>query len=600
MVDVLASAFFVANVRFIDVGTDYFARTSPPSPVQQFWSLAVEEQYYVVWPLLLALLLGVSLRSGGKGSGARHPGRLAVAITAIVVASFAWSVHETRTDPTVAYFSTLGRVWELGLGAALAIGAARLSDLPAAARTTAGWVGLLMIVAAAIAYSDSTRFPGVAAVLPVIGTLLLIAAAIGAAPGRFGAGRLLAIRPLRYVGDRSYAFYLWHWPVLVIVAQHEGHAMSVRANLVLLGFAFLLSIISYRLVEDPIRRGRLRLRIRRPRFLARRESLADGLLLWPLVTGAVVIVAGICLFAIDREESSARSQVDASATGPLRAAREGAPLPAVTAAVAAAEAGTAIPDGLVPTPGDLLEDRFYFAPGCAPQPEETEARVCPLGEPGADRTLVVFGDSKAQMWTSAILAMADRDGWRVLPIAKSSCTPSGWAGWAAEEVGPECRRWYDWAIAKVAAIAPDATIVAGNYDEATADADYNAASAEGLRMAEAAIAPHTGRLVVVADVPGLDAEPVDCLLAPDADLGTCSTTMTSFQVEATEQVAADAEANGVGLIDPTGWACADLVCPMVVGTTISYTDRGHLSETYVDRLRGLFRAGFRDALRGQP
>jgi peptidoglycan/LPS O-acetylase OafA/YrhL len=596
LVDVVTAAFFVSNFRFADLGTDYFAQTAPPSPVQQFWTLGIEEQFYVVWPLLLALLLGAALR---RGPGERRPlrrRRLIIGLTAIALASFAWSVHETRTDPTTAYFSTLGRVWELGLGAGLALAAARVGRLPPAVRAAGGWVGLAMILTAALAYSGTTRFPGFAALLPTVGAALAIGAGIGAAPGGLAPSRLLSLHPLRYIGDRSYAFYLWHWPGLVIWAEHEGHAMSIRANLALLALAFALSIVSYRYVENPIRLGRLA----RPKSLGaaapapRRLGTRGALLLWPIVTGAVLLTAGAFALAIDRKESDATAP--AHDTVALEDAAGAGALPAVAAASEAARAGDPIPDSLAPSVGDLLDDRFYFAAGCAPEPDEVEAEVCPLGDTRAKRTLLVLGDSKAQMWMSAIVPLAEREGWRVLPIARSSCTPSGWAGWAADEVGPECREWYAWAIDRIAELEPDVTVIAGNYGEHTADADYNAASAKGLRMATADAATHSGRVIVVGDVPGHDEEPVDCLLRSGVDLGDCSTEMTSLQVAATRLVRKEAERAGAGFIDTTGWACADLLCPMVVGRTISYADRGHLSETYVKQLIPVFRRAFDEAL----
>src|SRR6185312_7082056 len=133
----------------------------------------------------------------------------------------------------------------LALGAILAIVAPRLPALGA-------WLGLAFIVAAGVAFSDSTAFPGYAALLPAVGAALVIAAAPG------GASRVLSVAPMRYVGDRSYAFYLWHWPVLVIAAEYAGHDLSTAVRLGLLAGAFGLSILSYAFFENPIRQMRWR------------------------------------------------------------------------------------------------------------------------------------------------------------------------------------------------------------------------------------------------------------------------------------------------------------------------------------------------------
>ena len=220
--DSLWAAFFFANVRFAREGTDYLQRGQPPSPVQHYWSLSVEEQFYFVWPALLALaLFGTALgrRSGAlrKSKGGpvitvRALRRLLVVIVVAATASLAWSVHYTGIDPAAAYFSTFARVWELALGAMLAIGALQVGRLPAGWRAGIGWLGLAAIGAAAVRYSAITAFPGYAALLPTVGTAFVIAAGIGKEQPRFGVGRALSTRPLRYVGDRSYAFYLCTGP----------------------------------------------------------------------------------------------------------------------------------------------------------------------------------------------------------------------------------------------------------------------------------------------------------------------------------------------------------------------------------------------------
>jgi peptidoglycan/LPS O-acetylase OafA/YrhL len=658
LIDSAFAAVFGANVRFSELGTDYFAQTSPPSPVQHYWSLSIEEQFYLLWPALIALLLGVSLwrRSGAsrRRSGVASSSRLLAGVGAVAAASLAFSVVHTAADPVASYFSTLSRVWELALGALLAIAAPRLLGLAVRWRLAAAWGGLACIVVAAVTFSETTSFPGYAALLPTVGTALLIAAGIGSrAP--FSANRLLEARPLTYVGDRSYAFYLWHWPVLIIAAQYEGHALSVPTNLLLLAGAFALSVVSYRFVEDPIRRGDLRLPparvlspalavaaailfalacvavareadvdlsalwlvgllaaaiafglaaravLARPLMTLKPGSPAAGLLLWPLMVGAVVFVSGFYLAAIRDAESDAAT---AAAAAPAPAAigapgKAGATPPEVTEAVAAADAGEPLPTALEPPVGELLDDRFAFESGCAPQPEETSAEICPLGDTAAERTLVVFGDSKAQMWMTAVVEMAERDGWQVLPLVKSACSPSGWAGWSPEEVGPYCPQWYEWAVARVQELEPDALMIAGSHGQYTANPPYNDASIEGMRMLVGATRQHTDAIVIFGDVPGFEGEPVDCLLAPEATMASCTTTLTDFQLASSAGIAADAEAAGIGYVEPRQWLCVADRCPMVIDETIAYSDHGHLSETYIERLHGLFRSAFRRELEAQ-
>ena len=235
---------FAGNIHFALIGTDYLGSQDLPSPLQHFWSLGVEEQFYVVWPwifiLIVVLCRGVRLRL-----------TLGVALLTILVVSLIWSYVQTDSNGTWAYFSPLTRAWELAAGALLAVGTPLLSQFPARLAAVATWVGLAGILAAAALYDSGTPFPGVAAIVPVAATVLVIAG--GAVPHRASAGWILRAPPFQWLGRLSYSFYLWHWPLLIIPAQIAGAALAFSANLALLGIALLLSAVTYLIVERPVR-----------------------------------------------------------------------------------------------------------------------------------------------------------------------------------------------------------------------------------------------------------------------------------------------------------------------------------------------------------
>src|SRR5262245_5678202 len=302
--DVAWAAFFGANVRFAQGQTDYFAAGQPHSPVQHYWSLAVEETFYRVWPSLIVVLLAVG--AGRRVVTVRRRMPWLVGFAAIVVvASFAWSVASTPTDPTDAYFATATRGWELGAGALLAMAGRSLPRLRGWMRSLLAFAGLAMIAAATVTFTERTPVPGYHMALPVVGTVLLIAAGSGI-PDRSGPGlvRLLGRQPLRWIGDVSYGFYLWHWPFLILVPAYVGHRLSLTENLAVSGAALVMAWLSYQLIENPIRRAPT---------LSLRPRLA--LLMWPVAIGSLLAVNAGSQAYIDYERrvvAAAAANVDLS------------------------------------------------------------------------------------------------------------------------------------------------------------------------------------------------------------------------------------------------------------------------------------------------
>lgn len=240
------SAVFLANFHFAALGTHYFTAQAPPSPLQHMWSLSVEEQFYAVWPLLV-LCTALVARSINLRI------RLGVVLGVIIGASFAWSVIETSQDAVWAYFSPFTRAWELAIGGLVAVAAPLARHVPTKVAWVMGFAGLGVIIVSGFVYTAQTPYPGSAVAMPVLGTVLVIAA--GSVLAGSGVEFLLRPRPIQWLGARSYSLYLWHWPLLVIPAEYAGKALAVWQNLLWVLVALILSMVSYRLVENPIRRA---------------------------------------------------------------------------------------------------------------------------------------------------------------------------------------------------------------------------------------------------------------------------------------------------------------------------------------------------------
>lgn len=589
VVDSLDAAGFAANFHFAAIGVDYFARQAPPSPVLHYWSLSVEEQFYLVWPLLLSLALfgAAAAHRRRETAAAHHERRLLYVVMVLAGASLGWSIHLTAQAPSAAYFSPFTRAWELGLGATIAVAAATIARTPPKAKLVMGWVGICAVAYSAVMFTDRTPFPGAYALVPTIGTALAIVAGMGGDATRLSAGRVLSLRPMCIVGDRSYAFYLWHWPVLIIAGEYAGHDLGVGVKLGLMLAAFLLSSLSYALVENPIRR--------------KMRSRAGTLAVVAVFMAAVLGTAAVSLAAIGKEQR--RFDAHAAATGPAptptmtadayRYAQQHGALPAVVAAVQAARRGAPLPADLAPPIGQLRNFPPPYRPpdGCILRDtsSRTTGKVCRVGRPSSSRLVVLIGDSHANMWLPPLLEMAWRDGWAVVPLIRLGCNPGTWV---TNERG--CKDWYRWAVGEATRLHAQVTLLGGSIPEQPGSGTRTAIEAvlQAARELKAA-----GRVVVIGDPEGLSRDPVDCLLAPGATMATCTTTWSPGSLAAYNEVGWRARQLGIGFLPTRQFVCFEHQCPTVVGHTIAWMDDNHLTVAYSTQIAIPFRAAFLDAVR---
>jgi len=554
--DALGSLFYTANVRLAATGTDYLAEGAPPSPFQHFWSLAVEEQFYLLWPVLL--LLGWKLLRLRRRA-------LAGMLTVLCLVSFALSVFTTESSPSWAYFGIHTRLWELGAGALLALSAERLKRLPGLLAAAMGWLGLVFIVASAVAFDDTTSYPGHLAALPTVGAGLVLAA--GCAPARGDASLVLGLRPAVWLGGVSYGWYLWHWPLLIIGPMALGMRESVRLSLVLAGIALLLAWGTLRLVENPMRfHAGFR---RRPwRALGAGLGLSAG-------ATAVILVASVFPPAIS---SGAAAPVLADA---IASASD----PQARLAEILADPGSGLPSNLRPALGDVKDERSaVYRDGCHVSYESAKVKQCVYGDESSDVTVVLFGDSHAAQWFPAMDRLAEDNRWRLVSLTKASCKVATVTIIRDGKDYTSCDEWRASALELITELRPS-LVVASSSDagDLARPGDPLAAWTSGYAEAFASLSASGAKVAVVLDTAWPAGDAVECAARHPLELAECAghlpgTLPDPLRRQAIRDAAGPA---GVTVVDPVPWMCGESgACPVAVADTFVYRDDSHLAEAY--------------------
>ena len=414
LADGAAAALSFGNMRFAAQASDYFATVSTPSPFLHFWSLAVEEQFYLVWPALLA---GVALLARGR----RVRLAVGVAMALVIVASFAINLVITNVSVDWAFYSLPTRAWQLAAGGLVAVLGQPLRRVPAAVQAGLGTAGLLAIVVSALVIDGSVPYPGVAAAVPTLGAVALLVAA-----GR-GPARLLTLAPVRFLGQISYSLYLWHWPLLVLPAAALGAALAPNQVVGLMCLAVVVAWLSWRYVETPFRAG---FGGRLSRWPGRVVAVGvTGLLALALLAGGLSWQQTQALAAAaGTPEPTVLSGGPCSPARPRRRARRRR-RPARLAVPSAGPSPSgpvsyALPADVHPTPAGARADQTETqlrADGCMGLDATSVPPTCFYGDPNGTFTLALVGDSHAAQWFLALDAIAKARHWRLETFAKVRC-----------------------------------------------------------------------------------------------------------------------------------------------------------------------------------
>ncbi|TYP86852.1 acyltransferase family protein [Blastococcus xanthinilyticus] len=600
LVDAMAASVYGANYVLAVRGTDYLAEDALPSPFQHFWSLGVEEQFYLLWPALLIATAAAAWRLGGHRTPGRRSATPFVAVlAALVLVSFAVAQVLTAGSPPWAYFSLPSRAWELGVGGLVALGVPLWRRLHEGAAVVAGLGGLAAVVAGCAVLDESTPFPGTAALIPVLGTALVLVAGC-AAPGR-GAGGLLSVSPLRYVGRLSYAWYLWHWPVLVLTPHLVGAELPLAARLWAAVGAFGLAIGTLHFVEDPVRFAR-----------ALRRSAGRSLALGGAATAAGVVAALVILAAVPSTEgtgvavAAVELDVPADAGAPPAVPVAEAPDPTevaladLTAQVQSVVAGsvgmTEVPSNLTPALDEARADvPKVFNNGCFLTWTATDQPDCEYGDPASPVSIALVGDSHAAQWVPALQPAAEEHGWRLRLASKVTCPVldlpivSPYLGRAYTE----CVSWRTTLVEELKAAPPTLVVIAMSrrYGADFGYATYDAAWQDSIRRFAADLTAAGSRVLVLGGVPDPHAVVPTCLSSNVSSVPACTpdraTAVNAGGVAGEQQATA---AGGGSYADLAPLFCTEAECPLIVGNQLVFRDDNHLTYGYASFLQPVMAA----------
>jgi len=622
-VDALYAAGFVANFRFAASGADYFEQGMAPSAIQHWWSLAVEEQFYFLWPGLLALTWRVFSRS-------RRPVRVRMSALAVVlvigVVSFIVGYRLTSSNPSWGYFATWSRGWELAAGAACAFLWAYRDRVHALVlRSILGWVGMVLIGYSALRFDGSTPFPGTAAWYPVAGTILVIAS-IGT---KWGPGLLLSLRPMQWIGGRSYGIYLWHWPLLIALEERVDDP-SAWARAAMLVLSVVLAALSYRFVENPIRH-------QRALVVSPWRSLATGVVLTGLVIGGGVVgrtladdidetgytaptVPTTAAFAASTTVAPTSSIAAPDSTRPADSGTGGTVTPTTSAAptttlapleelrlrvanelqplIAASLENDLLPDNLRPPITKLPRDKSIITRnGCLLNYSTVRNPPCVFGDPESDTHILMYGDSHTAHWFPAVDAIAQRRSWKVTVRTKAGCPSADVRVVRFDKPRyEECDRWQERTLQQVVESDADLVVTSNYRYRGYGVRLTNDVWQAGLeRMVEALVGAGK-QVLLLSDIPVPGKNQAECLADNPRRIQRCSHEREiSVRKEFILIDQAVAEKFGVSAYDPTEWFCAQ-ACPAVIGDMAVRFDEDHISQTYAAFLAAYLEPVLLDAL----
>lgn len=547
-----ASFLYFENIELINSQLAYGAAGPDTSPFQHFWSLSVQGQFYMIWPVVAIASVLLARKLGKPAAGV-----MAVIAGLIITASFIFTLYMQTLDQDQAYLMTRTRFWELAFGGLLALVASSIA-LPRQLRLLAGWLGVLLVVLCGFVLDGAAQFPGPWALWPLAGLTLVMLSANGTdhRVPRGSAAAFLSNRFFAWVGNVAYGLYLWHWPLLIFYLEvRDREAIGVRGAAAVFAVSLALAWMTHRWIEQPVSRTSLREKIQ--------LASAAGVLTAAGVASSIVLSQ----LAPQIPEGYAMSGID-------RDAYPGA---------SALEDGESGEDGVdvLPAPAELSSSvPMHLAWGCEQtfrdEPGSDEVLICEDPDPPADpeATIMVTGGSHSGHWYNALALIADEQNWELLVVNKSGCRLRE----TDDSEDDHCGQWNENLPSVIAERRPDLVVSTGTALYRSGSSEEITAGAED-RWQD--IVQTGSDLLLIRGTARPDEDVPECL----ADGGSADGCGPDFSIYAeNDPLEGVNQDDAIHSIDMTEYVCPDGSCPAVIGNVAVYSDSSHLSAHYVETL----------------
>lgn len=559
--DGLSASLSFLNWRLVEDGTDYFANDGSQTPYQHFWSLGIEEQFYLAAPLVLVAVAWISRKIF------RNRALVALFLMAVIAGSFYLGWSKTTENQPLAYFSTHTRIWEIVCGVLLALAAPLVSRMNTGVAAVVSWLGLGTVLVTAMLITDETPLPGYAVAGPVIGAVMVIAG--GCANPRFGAERLLDNPVLDFVGNVSYGWYLTHWPLLVLWPSITDRDFTFEERMRVVVLSFLLAVALHYAVER---------RFKKNVSLVTRpwKGVLTGGFTTAGTAGAMALASLVPLH-LATSSSSGTAAAGFTSEASVEDSVHRTKLSAAVQSVLESTPKNSAKHGCI---DDFDVPKFVMRDGCV------------AGDPKGSKTLVLMGDSHAWQWNDVYHEIGEELGVRVVTMAKGGCSPQIYriSNPQVNGVYTECDSWRQSAFAELKKIQPDVIVIA---DRARREANRTGAEASFKVFKE------TGaELVYMTDTPQPGQNIPDCLATHIDNTALCNRKQWQA-LEYTEFRAMErevAEKYGAEIIDTTPAFCAADVCPAVIGDQVVYFDNSHITSSYSKTLKPFLQPTLKEVL----